>query len=287
MSHDNIITFYEEVKEDIKFQGISQVRMKIMLILKDGPKKTKQLRKLTEIQSSTIIHGINELEKQNIVSRDGDNYYLTEIGQILILKLVDMIKTMVSLKNHQKLWINHEINAIPLELLMEIGDLSDSNLVEANNIDIFKVKDMFLDMVQKSSNIKGVSTIFHPDFIETFKNILDNKEVKVELILNDAILKKTIKSINPNNLKDFLKLSSKGNLDIWILNEEARIAFTVTEKYLSLGLFTKGGGYDSSKDLFSENPDAIAWANKLFEYYRKKSDKIELKRLDKLISHLI
>jgi predicted transcriptional regulator len=74
---------------------------------------------------------------------------------------------------------------------------------------------------------------------------------------------------------------------MWVLNEEVKIGFTVTDKYLSLGLYTKEGGYDLSRDLISENQDAILWANKLFDYYLKKADKIELKRLDKLISHLI
>jgi predicted transcriptional regulator len=87
-------------------------------------------------------------------------------------------------------------------------------------------------------------------------------------------------------LKDFIKLVSKGNLNLWILNE-VKLALTVTDKHLSLGLYTKNGGYDPLIDLVSEDYDAIVWGNTLFKYYRKKSDKIELKRLDKIISHLI
>jgi predicted transcriptional regulator len=170
---------------------------------------------------------------------------------------------------------------------MEIGSLSDSQLIEADNTDIFKTHGTFQEILLKSKSIKGVSTIFHPDFTNFFLKILSNNEVEVKLILSDEILKKTIKSINPGNLKDFLKLSSNGNLKMWVLNEEVKIGFTVTDKYLSLGLYTKEGGYDLSRDLISENQDAILWANKLFDYYLKKADKIELKRLDKLISHLI
>ncbi|HML05283.1 MAG TPA: transcriptional regulator FilR1 domain-containing protein, partial [Methanobacterium sp.] len=96
-----------------------------------------------------------------------------------------------------------------------------------------------------------------------------------------------IKSFNPKSLTDFLKFSSSGNLNLWVLNGEVEIAFTVTDKFLSLGLYTDNGVYDASKDLISEDPRAILWGNKLFKYYREKSDKIELKRLYKILSHLI
>ncbi|HML06265.1 MAG TPA: hypothetical protein VK426_10865, partial [Methanobacterium sp.] len=204
MFDDNIFNFYEEVKDDLKFYGISSVRMKIMIGLIDGPKKTRQLRELTGIQSSTILHGINELERQKVVYKEGDSFCLSEIGRILTLKLIDLVKTIFALKNNQKLWINHKLDDIPPDLLMDIGDLSNSQLIEAENADVFKTYDEFTNMLLQSKNIKGVSTVFHPDLTKTFLYLLDN-EVKVELILSDAVLKKTIKSFNPKSLTDFLK----------------------------------------------------------------------------------
>jgi predicted transcriptional regulator len=281
----DIMGVYDSIKDDLKFYGISGVRMKIILSLMDGPKKTRHLRELIGIQSSTILHGINELEKQKIVSRNVDNYYLSEIGQILALKLEDMIKTLVTIRNNQKLWLNHEIEGIPHDLLMRIGDLSNSNIIESNNTDIFRIHNMFIETIKQAEEIKGISPFFHPDFTEEFLNLM-NKGVKVELIITDEILKELIKSFHKSSLKDFIKLVSKGNLNLWILNE-VKLALTVTDKHLSLGLYTKNGGYDPLIDLVSEDYDAIEWGNTLFKYYRKKSDKIELKRLDKIISHLI
>jgi len=286
MFNDNIFDLYDEVKDDLKFYAISSVRMKVIICLFDGPKKTRQLRELTGIQSSTILHGINELEKQKVVYRDGDIYYLSEIGQILAPKLIDMVKTVVTLKKYEKLWLNHKIGDIPGELLIDIANLSNSQLIEADNTDVFKIHKNYMDSIKHAKEVKGISPFFHPDLTKTFLDILNN-DVEVELILSDAVLKKTIRSFNPMNLTDFLKFRSTGNLNLWVLKEEVKIAFTVTDKFLSLGLYTNNGVYDSSKDLISEDPGAILWGNKLFEYYREKSDKIELKRLYKIISHLI
>lgn len=280
--------FYDDVKDDLKFHGISSVRMKIMISLIDGPKKTRDLRELLGIQSSTILHGINELEKKSLVLKKESSYCLSEIGRILVLKYVDMIKTMVVLKNNQKLWLDHDIDAIPPFLLMKIGDLSNSQLVESDNTDTFKTYGTYVNNLFQSESIKGVSTFFHSDFTNVFMEIMGgNNEVKVELIVTDEILKKTIISFDKTNFKDLIRLVTKKNLVLWRMDEEAKIGFTVTDTFLSLGLYKKNGIYDPLRDLMSEHPDAIEWGNRLFDYYKEKAEKIELKRLDKLISILI
>jgi len=272
MHINNILNFYEEVKDDLKSQSTSSVRIKIMISLSEGPKKTKDLKELTGMQSSTILHGINELEKQDLVSREGDKFFLTEIGKIMVLKLIDMVKTSISLKKFQKLWLNHEIDNIPLDLLMDIGNLSNSQLITSDNIDVFKIHENFVNILLQSKEIKGVSPIFHGDYIDLFKNLAENN-VKIELILTKDILNATISSLGEENLKEILNTD---NFTIWQLDDEIKIAFTITDKFLSLGLFLKKGTYDSSRDLISDNHDAIIWGNKLFDYYRQQADKFEL-----------
>lgn len=286
MDAENNLKLYEEVADDLKFHTISAVRMKIIILLSHGHAKTKHLRELTGMQSSTILHGINDLEKEGIVLKDSDDYYLSEIGEIIALKLIDTIKTLNTLKKGQSLWLNHEINAIPKELLMDIGCLSNSKLITADNTNISKATEAYNDMMLSANDVKGVSPFFHQDFVATFEKLLENKEINVKLILTDEVLKEIIKYIGPN-IKKFIWLMTNENLNIFLLNESPKIGITVTDKFISLGLYTKKGSYDILRDLISEDPDAIEWGCKLFEHYRKKADKVELKRIDKLISHLI
>ncbi len=270
----DILNFYEEVKDDLKFHSISGVRIKIMISLSEGPKKTKELRELTGMQSSTILHGITELEKQDLILKEGDSFFLSEIGKIMTLKLEDMIKTSVSLKKFQKLWINHKIDAIPPELLMEIGDLSNSELIESDNIDVFKPHGTYVQKVLQSKEIKGASPIFYDDYTKIFKSLVYN-DIKVDLILTEDILNKTTESLD-EGINDLKELIATGNLTLWKLKGDIKIAFTVTDNFLSFGLFIEKGAYDITKNLISEHNDAIIWGNKLFEYYRQKSEKFEL-----------
>jgi predicted transcriptional regulator len=259
------------VKDDLKFHGISSVRIKIMISLNEGQKKTKELRKLTGIQSSTIIHGINELEKQNLVLRDVDYYYLSETGKIIALKIVDMIRTLVTLKNFEKLWLNHEINSIPQFLLKDIGYLSNLKLVESEKIDIFRPHGAYMQVIMGSKKIKGVSPIFYPDYIESFKNMIEN-DISVELVLTGSILRKTINSIDSDDLAYLKKVLSEETLKIWEIEDDVKVAFTITDKFTVLGLFFLNGSYDSTRLLIGDDDDAIIWSNKLFEYYRGKAN---------------
>lgn len=275
MKTEDTIRLYESVKDDLKFHGISSVRIKIMISLNEGPKKTKELRKLIGIQSSTIIHGINELEKQNLVSRDVDYYYLSETGKIIALKIIDMIRALVTLKNFEKLWLNHEIDSIPQFLLKDIGYLSNLELVESEKIDIFRPHGAYIQVIMGSKKIKGVSPIFYPDYIDSFKNMIEN-DINVELVLTSSILRKTITSIDSDDLAYLKKVLSEETLKIWEIEEDVKVAFTITDKFTVLGLFFLKGSYDSTRLLIGDHDDAIIWSNRLFEYYCKKANRFIL-----------
>jgi predicted transcriptional regulator len=275
MNTDDNIEFYELVKDDLKFHGISSVRIKIMICLKEGPKKTKDLRKLIGIQSSTIIHGINELEKQNLILKEVDSYYLSETGKIIALKLIDMIRTLVTLKNFEKLWLNHVIDSIPQDLLKDIGYLSNLELVESEKIDIFRPHGAYIQVILESKKIKGVSPIFYPDYVDNFKSMIENG-ISVELVLTSSILRKTINTVNEDDLTYLKKVLSEETLKIWEIKEEVNVAFTITDKFTVLGLFFLNGSYDSTKLLIGDHEDAILWSNRLFEYYREHATKFTL-----------
>ena len=276
MNIEDILNCYDCVKEDLKFQGMSSVRIKIMISLSEGPKKTKDLRELTGIPASTLLHGINELEKQKLISRKGDDFFLSEIGHISTLKLADMIKTRELLKNSKKLWLNHDIEAIPQNLLIKIGNLSSSNLIENKPDDMLNTHRTYIQLVSSSKEIKGISPIFYPDYIETFAELLKGSAC-VELILTKEILEKTINSLNSTDLSEFKKLISEKKLKIWEIKEDIKIAFTVTDNSMILSLFSADGIYDPNLILVSDQDDAITWGNKLFNYYLKKSQKIDRK----------
>jgi predicted transcriptional regulator len=75
-------------------------------------------------------------------------------------------------------------------------------------------------------------------------------------------------------------LSGYSNFSVWVTGEKLRVGLTVTDKYLSLGLFKKDSHtYDSSTDLFSSDLRAIEWGEDLFRYYKERSARLDIASL--------
>lgn len=257
---------HDEVKNLLKFLTSSSIRTSILLSLNESPKNLSDLKKELTLESSTAIHSAGELEKRNFLFKKGENYTLSPTGKILALKLVNLIKTVDAVKRHEKLWLNHEIEGIPEDLVLKIGDLSNSALVEADSTDIHKPHTTFIQLLEKVKKMKGVSPVYHPAFPEIMV-ALNSKGVEIQLIVTKPILKILDREM-------LSKIDTKKNFELYVIDDDVKEAFTVADNFFSLGLFIFNGIYDYSMDLVSDDKDAIAWGEKLFEYYLKKSKKV-------------
>jgi len=72
------------------------------------------------------------------------------------------------------------------------------------------------------------------------------------------------------------------NFIIWVTAEPLHIGMTVTDRHLSMGLYKKDSKlYDSASDLFSEDPVAVAWGERLFQYYKCRSEHLSISSIYK------
>jgi predicted transcriptional regulator len=186
------------------------------------------------------------------------------------------VKTTAVISRFQRLWLKHDLSGIPPELIKEIGDLYKSTLIESESGELFKPHQTYQKILLESKYVKGVSPIFCLDYVDIFQNMAIENDTDIELILTNDIFKKTMEGIDSKTLKYLQDFMSRDKVKLWVINDEVKTAFTVTDKYLSLGLFQENGNYDNTKDLVSDDHDAVTWGNRLFEYYRNKAEKLEL-----------
>lgn len=275
MSSKDILKLYDEVKDNLKFISSSSVRTRIMISLTMGITKLKDLKEGMNVDSSTILHAMKTLEDQNLIIKTGDEYFISQTGKIIGLKLIDTIKMLFTVKRSEKLWLNHEIEDIPADLLLKIGELNVSTLIESEPTDIFKPHENYFSRILINSNkIRGLSPIFNQDFIEPFKLMMEEGK-EIELILTPQVINETMNVLDPDSMLHLADLISQDKFKIWTI-EDVKVAFTVTDKFISLGLYSKSGEYDNTRDLVSDHPDAIEWGNILFEYYRDKADRFNI-----------
>jgi len=226
------------------------------------------LRDSLGVSSTTAIHALRELEKENIIFQDESRRYgLTRIGYVIGLKLSDFIDAVEVLKKHEDFWLTHDLSGIPPHLLEKIGCLSNSDVVKIDALDIIKTHTTYIRTLKTAKWIKGVSPIFSPDYPRIFEDLI-TKHTFTQLVLTESVLKKVIDTVGLENLKYQV---SKGYLEIFVIEEEVKVAFTVTNFFLSIGLFKPDGVYDTTLDLINTEERAVRWGIELFEYYQKKA----------------
>lgn len=249
----------------VKFITGSDTRVKILHSLKEGALDLGSIRNETGINSSTLLHAMNKLKDNNLVVKSKDGYNLTNVGMIQLMLLIDLIKAFSTLYSHKDFWLNHQMRDIPEPLLKGIGDLGDCEMVKATSINILKPMTVITEIISEAKTVKGVVPIFQPGFIELIEG-LAKRGSDVKLILTEELFG-MIKSEH-NGL--FKVLLSKDNFDIWVTGRSVKVAFAVTDSAIILGLFTKDGAYDMSKNLVSHSNEAISWGTKLFKYHQGK-----------------
>jgi predicted transcriptional regulator len=247
----------------------SDLRRNILISLYDDKKSLGHLRDELEISSTTAIHALRELEKYNLTFQDNDkNYLLTTIGRIIAVKLLDFSDAAEVLEKHKRFWLEHDMSGIPEHMIEKIGWLKDSELIKDTEIDIFKVHSNFISLLKNAQEVKGVSSIYVPEYSSLFQELI-SKNVDVQLILSKEVLEKLDEAI-----LNQLITKSKPNFNMFVMNENLKAAITVTDYFLSIGLFRMDGTYDYSNDLISYSKEAIAWGNEFFDHYARLSEQV-------------
>jgi predicted transcriptional regulator len=252
----------------------SSLKTELMLSLLGHSKRLIELSQKIGSRESTILHALSDLMELKLVEGINGSYKLTPLGIIEANIIIEVYSGTEVVEKFRDFWLTHELaKAIPQFLLRKIGDLNDSILIGEDDLELGKVHETFIEILTSSNDIKGVSPIFHPDFIGTF-NLILSRGSTAELILTSDVLKKTVKLLDVSLMAKHL---NKG-LKVY-LRDDLHIALTVSEKIFSFGLFKLNGKYDYSVDLISYNPKAIAWGTELFEYYLLGAKSIDSKDL--------
>jgi len=264
------------IKRSTIASGLSPLGNEILLSLEGGPKSLSDLRASISAKDTSILHSIKRLESENLIRRDtiAHSYSLTNIGHVYAVMLNRLSKASNVLRELKDFWLQHDLSGIPEYLLLEIGALNDSTIVRSSTFDLDVIYTRFLESLKSSKRIDGLSPVFHTDFVGAVAEIL-GKGAKVRLVVTKEVLDRTKEEVKLRDLVKYVKrVFIDRNLEIYI-REDLKVALMVTEDFLSLGLFTLDGHYDTGVDLMSSHPQALEWGERLFDYYRGISRKIK------------
>lgn len=267
----NSLEVYHNTHKLIQSIYSSRLKIQILLSLTEGAKSLSDLRNVTGSTSQALIPKIRGLEKLSLIESRETGYTLTPLGEIVTSKIENFILTMGEIHQHREFWANHDLKGIPPSFLGELGDLLQSVVTYDTTTDILHVYSSFLKILKEAKYIMSISSMVSPGLADAlFDRAVAG--IPVDLIVDQTIVE--ILQKEPY-AKEIQTLISMPNVHVWVVPGPLRIAFTVTDRYFSLGLNTKDGKiYDSTTDLMSNDPKAIGWGSRLFQYYRDQSTRL-------------
>lgn len=271
MHTNEALELYECVKSDMKFLITSDVRSKIIISLKEGPKDLADLRNDINFSSSTILHGMYLLEEKKLIYRGSGRYYLSQTGELAVLKLINMMQACSAMKKTRRIFLDHEIGVIPQHLRSEIECLESCCVVESTSQDLTRPYNLLQKKVAGASKVYFVSAVFYPFYLD-----LLHKAENQKLALNFMLTRDVIESINELQEDVFDNLSSLSRVNFWEIPSDLKISFTLTDQFMALGLFSANGVYDPNKFLMGDGSKVLNWGNRLFNHYLKQAVRFKL-----------
>ncbi|MEL7670096.1 transcriptional regulator FilR1 domain-containing protein [Methanobacterium sp.] len=262
MAPEDIFELYEEIKEDLKFITSSDIRAKIIISLKEGPKKLGDLKNEVHMRSSSILHSMSQLETKNLITREFQSYSLSQTGEMAATVLIDMVNSFYLIKENENFWLNHDITEIPEDLMGKIDDLSGFKIITFPD---FSEKSPFQELLLDSKVIKGIiSPLIIYDELEVV-----NKKEDIHLILANNNSNEVIEKLK------FQDISITENIKLWKINGNLKLILIVTDNFILLNL-PQVLKNDSISYLVSKTEESIEWGNKLFNHYLSQAEELNI-----------
>lgn len=240
-------------------------------MLQKEPKTLREINENLKVKSPEIIPHLKKLEKNNMILNESKEYFLSEVGEMVTKSFSHLVSTIEVYEKNMDFWKGHHIKGIPEEFRIRLNELGDYKIFSSTPTKMFKPHEEYIKNLLKSKCVKGVSPVLHPDYSSNLRQMAE-KGIPISIILTEEVLEEMKK-----NYKDELNKSlGYENGRVMICYEKIRIAFTVTDFFLSMRFFLRDETYDFYSNLISCDKSALKWGEDLFNYYEKKSKKVDL-----------
>jgi Predicted transcriptional regulator len=239
----------------------SDKRKKLLLLLQSGPKTMDEIRSTLKVTTTGMLPQIKILSSHGLVRKVDTNYQLTELGGVIAAHLDRLLGTLAVFEQEKQFWKNHDLSGIPLPLRMRIAELSKYHIISSGEEDLYESHSEFQEQILRSTTVHGYAPILHPIY-PTFFLALARKGVEISLVLTDSVFARIEKKYG-DLLNEGLRYP---DASLFVTVENIRLAFIVTDRYFSTGMFFQDGRFDTKLDVTSFEPSALAWGEDLFRH---------------------
>lgn len=258
----NTVENYGPVSNDIKFLPKSMIRLTILKTLYECPMNMRDVNYETKINYSAISNTMHMLELRGYIYRENNLYFLSNAMRIYMANMLRLGELMTLLDRIAPISQDHIVQALPLDSIYNFHHLDDVNLVESDGLNVYKTYDLIEKTINKANYLNAILPFSYNNFNEDI-NKLASKNKEIHLISHLDIKEFILKNIKVSK--------SNVKIDFLDFNENDYLLLVCSDKKMMLGFFKDDGVYDQNRLLASANDECIAWANELFDSFKKEN----------------
>lgn len=249
----------------------SEKRKNLLFLLQKSPRTLSEIRDHFDVKSPEILPRLKEMENSNLIVRQEGLYRLTSLGKVAAIYYRPFLDTLAAIEANEDFWKDHDLIAVPDILLNKIQDLKECRVIKDEHEHIYDSHKAFMENVLTSGRFMGFTSIFLPSYPSMFLEMA-RRNIPISIIVTPNVFFK-LKSEHNDEIEEFLKYKHAS----FHVYDSAKVAFVVTDRFMSLSLFFNNGTYDPRSDLVGFDSSSIKWGEELFKHY--KDNAVEIKSL--------
>lgn len=247
----------------LKYILTSEMRSKLLLTIYDDSKNLDDLRNELKKPSATILHGLKELENNNLVRKVQKYYELTSNGYLITTNMIKLIENWYSVNKSKLFWNNHDLSDMPDDALKNMYLLKNAEYVNSTTSDLSNAFNAYIKQISKARKLKIILPIYSENHFRHLITLLDGNELEcLELVISEELE-------NAMRQNEYIKQSILENEKVRIktIKHNVKLFLTISDEAVCLTLFFKDGHYDDSQILIATDDEALKWALNLSAYY--------------------
>jgi predicted transcriptional regulator/FixJ family two-component response regulator len=255
-----------DLVKQVRVFASSELRMNILLILKNGAGDINDLQRELGGRNTTILHAIRDMLDSDLITKDRQGYRLTNLGKIKTSVLDNVMRVFENLETYPDLWLNHDISSIPPEFLDRLGMLFQSEIISPDPSTPLKCHEKLVSMLAKSKKICAILPVMaFPKDSGIFLSPV-RKGSRVDLLITDNVVVSHFdeEGALSQGMRQALKFE---NFKLRLSSRDIKLVLIVTESFVSMGLWRNDGVYDVGSGTIYTGDCAVSWGLQLFEYY--------------------
>ncbi|UTF53474.1 helix-turn-helix transcriptional regulator [Natronosalvus rutilus] len=235
-------------------------------VLADEPLEKPELAAALEVSPATAHRILTSFREKNWIERTAQGYALTPFGKALGRATATYRSTVA--ETHRLAPLYDVVTAAASSEPIDFAWFDDATVTTVEPHDPYRPLNRFIELLEATSSIRGIDTTsVSPTYVEdVYDRIADG--LPVELVYDQAVVERLATEYTDLATDAF----DRDNFTLWV-REEVPFGLALFDDRVGIG------GYDDETGLLevfvdTDNEDAYAWGEQLFELYREDADRL-------------